>query len=92
MALNHVFSLTGMDLVSNTMVSRMFRSFEKSCPPWEVRPLDWNLSFILLSWPPFEPLKLVSEYLTWKMSFLLALVLAKRVSELQGCGIGSSEL
>ena len=51
------------------------------------RPLDWNLSFVLrcLSRSPFQLLKLASDkHLTWKTSFLLALVLAKRVSELHG--------
>ena len=65
----------------------MFRSFEKSCPPCEIRPPDWNLSPVLrcLSRPPFEPLKLASnKHLTWKTSFLLALASAKRVSELHG--------
>ena len=83
-ALYHVFLLTGMDLASNPVVSRMFCSFEKSCPLWEVRPSDWNLSLVLqcFSLPPFEPLKLASDkHLTWKMSFLLALESAKRVSE-----------
>ena len=85
-ALNHVFSLTGVDLASNPVVLRMFRSFEKSCPLCEVRPPDWNLSLVLqcLSRPPFEPLKLSSDkqHLTWKTSFLLAPASAKRVSEL----------
>ena len=70
--LNHVFSLTGMDLAASTVVSRMFRSFERSCPPREMRPLDRNLSHVLhcLSRPPFEPLKLVfDKHLTWKTSF-----------------------
>ena len=50
-----------------------------------VRPLDWNLSFVLwhLSRPPFEPLKLASDkHLTWKTFCSLALVSAKGVSEL----------
>ena len=46
-ALNHVFSLSGMDLVSNAVVSQMFRSFEKSCPPHEVWLPDWNLALVL---------------------------------------------
>ena len=86
-AVNYAFSLTGMDLAASTIVSRMFRSFERSFPPQEIRPPDWNLSLVLLSlsWPPFESHKLVSDkHLTWKMSFLLALASAKRVSELHG--------
>ena len=76
MALNHVFFLTGMDLVSSLIVSQ----FERSCPPLEVRPPDWDLSLVLrcLSRAPFELLKLASEkHLTWKTSFLLTLASAK---------------
>ena len=65
----------------------MFQSFERSCLPQEIRPPDWNLSLVLqcLCRPTFEPLKLASDkHLTWKMSFLLALASAKRVSELRG--------
>ena len=35
-ALNHIFSLTGMDLAASLVASRMFRSFERSCPPREI--------------------------------------------------------
>ena len=86
-ALNHVLSLTEMDLAASTVVSRMFRSFEMLCLPQEMRPPDWNLSLVLrcLSKPPFESLKLASDkHLTWKTSFLLALASTKRVSELHG--------
>ena len=71
-ALNLVFSLTGMAVAAGTLVSWMFRCFERSCPPRELRPLDWNLSLVLscLSRLPFEPLKLASDnHLTWKTSF-----------------------
>ena len=74
--LNHVFSLTEMDLAASTMVSWMFHSFEKLCPPREFLPPDWNLYLLLrcLSRPPSEPLKLASDkHLTWKTSFLIAL-------------------
>ena len=86
-ALNHVFSLTGMDLASSPVVSRMFRSFERSCPLREVRPQDWNLFLIqqCLCQPPFEPQKLASDkHRTWKTSFLLALASAKMISEFHG--------
>ena len=86
-ALNHIFSLREMEIAASSAVSRMFRHFERSCPPREIKPPDWNLSLVLrcLSRPPFEPLKLASDkHLTWKTSFLLALVSAKRVSELHG--------
>ena len=58
------------------MLSRMFRSFERSCLPQEIQPPDWNLSLVLrcLSRPPLEPLKLASDkHLTWKTSFYLLL-------------------
>ena len=58
-ALNHVFSLAGVDPVASWIISRMFRNFEKSCPPHEVCPPDWNLSLVLqsLTHLPCEPLK-----------------------------------
>ena len=85
--MNHLFSVTGMDLAASTVVSRMFRRLERLCSLQEIRRPDWKLSLVLqcLSRPPFEPLKLTSDkHLTWKMSFLLALALAKRVGELHG--------
>ena len=85
--MNHVFLLTGMDLAASSMVSRMFRHFERSCLPRDIRLPDWNLSLVsrCLSRPPFEPLKLASDkHLTWKTSFLLALVSAKSASKLHG--------
>ena len=38
--LSHVFSLTGMDLAASTVVSRMFHSSGRLCPPQEIRPPD----------------------------------------------------
>ena len=57
--LNHVFSLAGVIMAANCIVSRMFCSFEKSCPPCEVKPPEWNLSLVLwsLTRPPCEPVK-----------------------------------
>ena len=46
-ALNHVFSLTGMDLAASSVVSWMFCNFERWCPPRETRHPDWNLSLVL---------------------------------------------
>ena len=85
--LNYVFFLTGMHLAASFVVSRMFLHFERSYHPREIRLPDWNLLLVhrCLSRPPFEPLKLfLDKHLTWKMSFLLALASAKRVSELHG--------
>ena len=39
-ALNHVFSLAGVDLAVNQIINHTFRSFEKSRPLREVRPPD----------------------------------------------------
>ena len=82
----YLAALTGMGLTGSSVVSWMFRSFQRSCLPWEIRPPDWNLFRLrCFSRPLFQPLKLAADkHLDWKMSFLLALVLAKRVSELHG--------
>ena len=61
----------------------MFCSFEQSCPPREVRPLDWNLSVVLhsLTHLPYETLELSADkHLIWKTCFFLSLMSAKRVS------------
>ena len=65
--------MAGTNLVANKIISRKFSSFEKTCPPREVKPPEWNLSLALwsLARPPCELLKLSSdEYLTWRMCFL----------------------
>ena len=41
-----MFSPAIVDLAVNWIVSCMFYSFKKSCPPHEIRPSDWNLSLI----------------------------------------------
>ena len=51
-ALNHVFSLASAGLAANRVISQMFRSFEKSCPPQVIQPPDWNLSLVLWSLTP----------------------------------------
>ena len=82
-----MFSLTGWIWLLVLLYLVFFRSFEWSCLPWEIQPLDWNFSLVLrgLSRPPFEPLKSASgKHLTLKTSFLLALASTKRVSELHG--------
>ena len=82
-ALTYVFSLMEMGLAASTVISWMFHSFERLCPSWEIRPLDWNLSLVVgcLSRPPFEPLKLASDkHLTWKTSSLLTLALTNAFS------------
>ena len=74
----------------------LFRSFEKSCPPREVKPPLWNVTLVLesLRGPPYEPLKRASDRdLTLKTVFLLALASAKRVGELHAltAKVGHSE-
>ena len=62
-ALNHVFSLAGVYLAANHVISPMFCGFEKSCPPHEIGPPDWNLSLVLRRFThlPYEPIKLSSD-------------------------------
>ena len=86
-ALNHVFSLAGMDLTANEIISRMLSSFKKIYLPGEVKPLEWNLSLVLrsLTYPPYKPLRLSSDKRpSQKTCFLLGLTSAKRVNELYG--------
>ena len=80
---NHVFYLVGINLAANSVISMKFSSYEKSIPPREIQALEWNLSLVLqsLSHLPYNTVKVsLDKYLTWK-NFLLALTLAKRVSE-----------
>ena len=86
-ALNHVFLLAGVSLAAKRVISRMFRSFKRSCQPCEIKPPAWNLSFVLQSLTHllYEPFKLYSDkHFTWKTCFLLVLTSTKRVSELHG--------
>ena len=81
-ALNHVFSLAGIDLAARRVISLLFHSFKRSCPPCEIRPPDWMVLRSLTP-PAYDPLKLSSNnHPSWKTCFLLALVSAKRVNEL----------
>ena len=82
-----MFSLAGMDLVANKIISQLFNAFKKTCPSREVKPPEWDLCMVLkiLTCPPCELLKLSSDkHLTLKACFLLDFILAKRVSELLG--------
>ena len=86
-ALNQVFKLKGLDLGSSQELSLLIRGFERSCPPREVRPPEWDIVLVLksLTRAPYEPLSRSSDMaLTHKTVFLLALASAKRVSELHG--------
>ena len=84
---NHVFSLTGMDLAANEVISRMLSSFENTHLPREAKPLKCNWSLVLgsLTRLPYKPIKLSSvKHLTWKTCFLLTLTSAKKVTKLHG--------
>ena len=88
--------MKGMDLSSSKELSMLFRSFEKTCPPREVKPPQWDVTRVLdsLRRPPYEPLKRASDRnLTLKTVFLLALASAKRVGELHALSakVGHSE-
>ena len=43
---NHVFALAGTDLAAKRILSRMFSSFEKTCPRREVKPPKQDLSMV----------------------------------------------
>ena len=47
--LDQVFILTGSDLASNRIISRMFSSFKKSFVPREIKAPEWNISLALRS-------------------------------------------
>ena len=46
-ALNQVVIHKGMDLSTSRDISRLIKSFVKSCSPQKVRPLEWDISFVL---------------------------------------------
>ena len=91
-----VFSLADTDLTAKSY-GRMFSSFEKTCPPMEVKPPEWNLSLVLSSLAcAICACKLSSNnHLYCRACFLLALALTKRVCELNGLSyqiVGQSRL
>ena len=68
-------------------LTMLILSFEKSCPPVEVHPQEWNPSLVLknLRQSLYETLKQALEVmLTCKIIFLVDLASAKRVSEIHG--------
>ena len=58
-ALNHVFSIAGIDLAANRAISQMLATL-KSYLPREMKPPEYNLPLILKSraCPRHEPLKM----------------------------------
>ena len=58
--LHHIFFLVDENLCKNRLINMFFRSFERSCLPYEIRPPTWNVAIAISSFalPPYEPLKL----------------------------------
>ena len=85
----------GLDLSHDLDIKDVIHSFEIEVPREHNPALSWNFDVVLkfLSSPAYEPLESISLLkLTKKTLFLVALALAKRVSELQAlsCNIGFS--
>ena len=73
------------DLGSNSVLNKLFQSFERDRPRSTPRVQPWDLTLILraLTQAPFEPLGSVSlKFLSWKTAFLLALASGRRCSEI----------
>ena len=97
--LHSVLRHTGLDIRKDKDVSDVIRSFILERPPSNKQTVAWNVDLVLkyLCSKKFEPLNSCSiRDLTSKTLFLIALALAKRVSELQAlsssvgfCGQGA---
>ena len=84
--LQSVLRHSGLDLASNKDVYEVIRSFQIEKPPSAKDTVAWNVDVLLkfLCGPKCEPIMSCDlVYLTKKTIILLALSLAKRVSELQ---------
>ncbi|MPC95382.1 hypothetical protein E2C01_090590 [Portunus trituberculatus] len=76
-----------MDISQNMDLSDLFQGFAMSAPPRSPCIPAWDLPLVFnsLTKAPYEPLRLASlQDVTLKVSFLLALASARRVSELHG--------
>ena len=88
-----VFKFPLPEISSSPVLKNLVRSFEISAPRPIFPPPPWDLDKVLefLSGPPFEPLARASFLdKTKKALFLLAMVTAKRVSELQALSFSVS--
>ena len=88
-----VFKFLLPEVSSSPILKDLIRSFEISAPRPIFPPPPWDLDKVLefLSGPPFEPLARASFLdKTKKALFLLAMVTAKRVSELQALSFSVS--
>ena len=84
--LHSVLRHNGMDISHNQDISDVIRSFIIEKPPGKKSTVAWNIDVVLryLCSEKFEPMeKTPLKELTKKTLFLLAMALAKRVSELQ---------
>ncbi|XP_034631512.1 uncharacterized protein LOC117879996 [Trachemys scripta elegans] len=71
---------------AHPIVRRFLKGLEKIHPPTKSPMPAWDLNLVLscLMGPPFEPLATCSLlYLSWKVTFLVAITSARRVSELR---------
>lgn len=76
----------GHSVFANPMVTRFLKGLDRLYPHVRHPISAWNLNLILsrLMGPPFEPLATcLLLYLSWKVTFLVAITSARRVSELQ---------
>ena len=81
-----VFRFKLLEISTSPVLHDLVRSFKVEVPVWSVRPPVWDLEVVLryLHLSAFEPLSGLSlHFLTKKVLFLVSLVTAKRVSELQ---------
>ena len=86
---------TGNRIGSNPVLSELIRSFELQRPVQRSLTPKWDLSWVLvcLQKAPYEPLHKVSKlHVTLKTAFLLALVTAKRCSEIHALAMDSEHL
>nr|XP_014437222.1 uncharacterized protein LOC106733090 [Pelodiscus sinensis] len=80
----------GASLFSNQVVKRFLTGLEKLYPSVRAPYPDWNLNLVLhrLMSPPFEPLATCSlKHLSLKVTFIVAITSARRVSELRALTI-----
>lgn len=75
-------------LPHHPLVQGFLHRVTNMCPPTVHRYPSWDLSLVLqaLTSPPFEPLGSL-KFLSYKMAFLLAITLARRVSELSALSV-----
>lgn len=82
--LNSIFTYKGFNLSDDSVLGNIVRACVRQIPRSINRISSWNVDQKALALPPFEPLCLASmRDLMRKILFLVALVTARRVNELQ---------